>query len=59
MNHLNGVDHVCRPDRGLYLTAAVFLLQVQEELHQSLIDNSLIICLLGPILQRLIIWNTK
>ena len=59
MNHLNGVDHVCGPDRGLYLTAAVFLLQVQEELHQSLIDNSLIICLLGPILQRLIIWNTK
>ena len=36
--HLDGVDHVCRPDRGLYLTAAVFLLQVQEELHQSLIN---------------------
>ena len=40
--HLDGVDHVCRPDRGLYLTAAVFLLQVQEELHQSLINITLL-----------------
>ena len=38
INYLDGVDHVCGPDRGLYLTAAVFLLQVQEELHQSLIN---------------------
>ena len=40
--HLDGVDHVCGPDRGLYLTAAVFLLQVQEELHQSLINITLL-----------------
>lgn len=35
-HYLNGVDNISGSDRGLYQTPTVFLLQVQEQLHQSL-----------------------
>ena len=34
--HLNGVNNISRSHWSLYQTTAVFLLQVQEQLHQSL-----------------------